>query len=54
MLAMFEQLPQVADISTDLTKYRLRAHIAKMIAKITAGKRHSIGDDKGFGETRQS
>lgn len=35
MLAIFDQIFQVADISSDLNKYKLRAHIARIIAKIS-------------------
>jgi hypothetical protein len=38
MLAIFDRLPAVADISTDISKFRLRQHIAKILAKIPTSK----------------
>lgn len=38
MLAIFDQLPAVADISTDISKLRLHQHIAKILARIPASK----------------
>ncbi|MGH1570468.1 hypothetical protein ACRAWG_07055 [Methylobacterium sp. P31] len=39
MLATIEQLSALADVAEDLSRDRLRSHIAKMLAKIRAGKR---------------
>ena len=39
MLAMLDQLSNLADVTIDINKHRLRSHIAKMLAKIPAGKR---------------
>ena len=39
MHAVFDQLSKLADITTDISKHKLRSHIAQMLAKIPAGKR---------------
>jgi hypothetical protein len=46
MLATLEQLPQAVEITCDVGKHKLRAHIAKMIAKIPSGGRPSTNNGK--------
>lgn len=53
MLAIYEQLPQIADIQVNIEKHKLYSHIAAMIAKIPAGKRRQIADDKRDSGTGQ-
>lgn len=47
MLMIFEQLPDVSENEKEVSKYRLHAHIAGMIAKIQRGRLPIINNDKG-------
>jgi hypothetical protein len=51
MLAIFDQLSEMADVSVDISKMKLRSHIMKMIAKIPAGKRQPASGCKNVSET---
>lgn len=51
MRATLEELSQLADLSADINKHKLRSHIAKTIEKVLAGKRFPTNDGKEAAET---
>jgi RNA polymerase-interacting CarD/CdnL/TRCF family regulator len=50
MHVIFNQLSEMANTGSDTDKYRLRAHISKMIAKIPTVKRPQENNIREYAE----
>lgn len=50
MHVIFDQLSEMANAGNHTDKYRLRAHIAKMLAKISAAKRPQENNIREYAE----